>query len=181
MPSLFPLGWDHYFAGGLLIGLGVSLLFILTGWIGGMSSVFTSTWSFVSRWSFFQQARFVETRHWRFVFSAGLVLGGAGLSSFSGLWPVAGQGWRRMCHFAGVPVGSAPIGSPAVGRQLCHSPVTHGPRHPVGRRHFWSRMGIQWCLPWTGHCRGRLPTGLVERLPVTRPNQCKVSPTFNPT
>ncbi len=77
MPSLFPLGWDHYLAGGLLIGLGVSLLFILTGWIGGMSSVFTSTWSFVSSRSFFQQARFVETRSWRLVFAAGLVLGGA--------------------------------------------------------------------------------------------------------
>ena len=77
MQSLFPLGWGHYLAGGLLIGVGVSLLFILTGWIGGMSSVFTSTWSFVSMRSFFQQARFVETQAWRLVFAAGLVLGAA--------------------------------------------------------------------------------------------------------
>ena len=39
MQSLFPLGWGHYLAGGLLIGVGVSLLFILTGWIGGMSEL----------------------------------------------------------------------------------------------------------------------------------------------
>ena len=77
MLSLFPLGWEHYLTGGLLIGAGVSLLFILTGWVGGMSTVFTSTWSYVSRRPFFQQGRFVETRVWRLVFALGLVLGAA--------------------------------------------------------------------------------------------------------
>jgi uncharacterized membrane protein YedE/YeeE len=76
-PTFFPLGWEHYLAGGLLIGLGVSLLFAMTGQIGGMSSVFTTTWSFVSNRPFFQQARFVETRVWRLVFAAGLILGAA--------------------------------------------------------------------------------------------------------
>jgi uncharacterized membrane protein YedE/YeeE len=52
-------------------------LFVLTGWIGGMSSVFTSTWSLISRRAFFQQTRFVETRAWRLVFAAGLILGAA--------------------------------------------------------------------------------------------------------
>lgn len=75
--SLFPLGWQHYLAGGLLIGCGVSLLFLLTGWVGGMSTVFSSTWSFVSRLSFFQQPRFVGTRAWRLVFALGLILGAA--------------------------------------------------------------------------------------------------------
>jgi uncharacterized membrane protein YedE/YeeE len=45
--SLFPLGWQHYLAGGLLVGAGAALLFVLTGRIGGMSTVFTSTWSYV--------------------------------------------------------------------------------------------------------------------------------------
>lgn len=72
---LFPLGWVHYLVGGVLIGLGVSLLFLLTGWVGGMSTVFSSTWSYVSRLAFFQQARFVDTRAWRLVFALGLVLG----------------------------------------------------------------------------------------------------------
>jgi len=75
--SLFPLGWAHYLAGGLLIGLGVSLLFVLTGWVGGMSTVFSSTWSYVSKRPFFQQPRFVDTRAWRLVFALGLVIGAA--------------------------------------------------------------------------------------------------------
>lgn len=77
-PSLFPFGWGHYLAGGVLIGLGVSLLFVLTGWVGGMSTVFSSTWSYVSRRPFFQQPRLVGSRAWRLVFAAGLV-GGAAL------------------------------------------------------------------------------------------------------
>jgi len=72
---LFPLGWAHYLVGGLLIGGGVSLLFVLTGWVGGMSTVFSSTWSYVSRRPFFQQPRFVDTRAWRLVFALGLIVG----------------------------------------------------------------------------------------------------------
>ena len=43
--SIFPLGWQHYLLGGLLIGAGTGLLFVLTGRIGGMSTVFSSIWS----------------------------------------------------------------------------------------------------------------------------------------
>jgi hypothetical protein len=75
--TLFPLGWQHYLLGGLLIGSGVSLLYLMTGWIGGMSTVFSSTWSYVSRRPFFKQPAFVETRAWRLVFALGLVLGAA--------------------------------------------------------------------------------------------------------
>lgn len=75
--SLFPLGWEHYLAGGLLIGTGVSVLFLLTGWVGGMSTVFSSTWSYLSKRPFFRQGRFVETRAWRLVFALGLVVGAA--------------------------------------------------------------------------------------------------------
>jgi len=71
--TVFP--WGHYLAGGLLIGAGVGLLFLFTGWVGGMSTVFSSTWSYLSRRPFFRQARFVETRGWRLVFALGLVLG----------------------------------------------------------------------------------------------------------
>ena len=73
--SLFPLGWGHYLAGGLLIGAGVALLFVCTGLVGGMSTVFSSTWSFVVQRPFFQQARFTESRAWRLVYAAGLILG----------------------------------------------------------------------------------------------------------
>jgi uncharacterized protein len=73
--SLFPLGWQHYLLGGMFIGAGVALLFVMTGRIGGMSTVFSSTWSFVVRRPFFQQARLVDTRNWRLVYAAGLILG----------------------------------------------------------------------------------------------------------
>ena len=73
--TLFPLGWQHYLLGGAFIGAGAALLFILTGRIGGMSTVFSSTWSFVVQRPFFQQARFVESRNWRLVYALGLILG----------------------------------------------------------------------------------------------------------
>lgn len=75
--SLFPLGWVHYLVGGLLIGMGVSLLFVLTGWVGGMSGVFSSTWSYVSRRPYFHQPRYMDTRQWRLVFALGLIVGAA--------------------------------------------------------------------------------------------------------
>jgi uncharacterized membrane protein YedE/YeeE len=75
LSTLFPLGWQHYLLGGLLIGAGTALLFVLTGRIGGMSTVFSSTWSFVVQRPFFQQVRFVSSRNWRLVYAAGLILG----------------------------------------------------------------------------------------------------------
>lgn len=74
---LFPLGIEHYLVGGIFIGLGVSFLFISTGLIGGMSSFFTTSLSFVSSWSYFNQADFISSRNWRLVYAAGLVIGAA--------------------------------------------------------------------------------------------------------
>lgn len=95
----FPTGWAHFLAGGVLIGLGVSLLFVLTGWIGGMSTVFSAVWSYASRQPYFQQARYVSSRTWRLVLALGLVAG-------AGLWwatlgPAGGlhtavPGWRLL-------------------------------------------------------------------------------------
>jgi uncharacterized membrane protein YedE/YeeE len=75
LDTLFPFGWQHYLLGGLTIGAGVALLYLFNGWVGGMSSVFSSTWSFVSRRAFFQQVRLVDSRQWRLVYAAGVVLG----------------------------------------------------------------------------------------------------------
>lgn len=77
--SLFPFGWQHYLLGGLCIGVGVALLFVFTGLVGGMSSVFSSTWSYVVHRPYFQQARYTDSRLWRLVYALGLVLG-------AGLW-----------------------------------------------------------------------------------------------
>lgn len=75
--TLFPLGWQHYLLGGLCIGAGTALLFVFTGRIGGISTVFSSTWSYLVRGPFFQQPRFTGSRGWRLVYAAGLVVGAA--------------------------------------------------------------------------------------------------------
>ena len=74
---LFPLGWAHYLIGGLCIGAGVAGLYVFTGRVGGMSTVFSSSWSWVSRLGFFQQARLLDSRLWRLVYALGLMLGAA--------------------------------------------------------------------------------------------------------
>lgn len=75
--TLFPLGIAHYLIGGLFIGCAVSFLFVMTGLIGGMSTVFTSTLSYVSNWSYFQQDELVSTRNWRLAYAVGLIVGAA--------------------------------------------------------------------------------------------------------
>ena len=75
--ALFPQGWAHYLAGGLVIGAGVALLYVATGRLAGMSSVFSSSWSFVSARAVFQQPRWRESRTWRLQLALGLVIGAA--------------------------------------------------------------------------------------------------------
>ncbi len=75
MSALFPHGWAHYLVGGLIIGLGVSLTFVFTGRITGMSSVFTTSWSYLSKRDFFQQAKYLQSRRWRLLLALGLILG----------------------------------------------------------------------------------------------------------
>lgn len=75
LESLFPTGIIHFLLGGLMIGGGVAFLYLATGLIGGMSSVFTTTWSFFSRREGFNSASHLESRNWRLVYAAGLILG----------------------------------------------------------------------------------------------------------
>lgn len=94
----FPFGWTHYLLGGLCIGSGVSLLFLVTGRVGGMSSVFSSTWSYVLSQPFFQQASLRGTRGWRLVYALGLVLGAAlwRFSLGSPALPIAQPAWQLL-------------------------------------------------------------------------------------
>src|SRR5688572_28964508 len=77
METFFPNGWAHYLAGGLVMGAGMSLLFASTGLIGGMSTVFTTVWSFFSQAPYFREARFLSSRGWRLAYAAALVAGAA--------------------------------------------------------------------------------------------------------
>jgi uncharacterized protein len=76
LQAFFPNGWQSYLVGGVFLGCAVTLLFALTGLVGGMSSVFSSTWSYFSDRSYFQQARYLNSRHWRLVYAIGVMLGG---------------------------------------------------------------------------------------------------------
>ncbi|CAZ89397.1 YeeE/YedE family protein [Thiomonas arsenitoxydans] len=71
----FPLGWEPFLYGGIFIGLGVSVLFWLTGLIGGVSTAYTAVWSLVSRHPFFQHEKFITTRNWRLMYGLGLIVG----------------------------------------------------------------------------------------------------------
>ena len=55
----------------------MSLMFASTGLIGGMSTVFTTIWSFFSQAPYFREARFLGSRGWRLVYAAGLIVGAA--------------------------------------------------------------------------------------------------------
>tara|TARA_B100000508_G_scaffold36168_2_gene27998 strand:+ start:12072 stop:12539 length:468 start_codon:yes stop_codon:yes gene_type:complete len=78
MESLFPLGTNHYLLGGLLVGFGIALIYLMTGLVAGVSTTFTSTWSFLpgKENSFFKREKFVTSRSWRLSLVSGLVLGG---------------------------------------------------------------------------------------------------------
>ena len=69
----FPQGWKHFLYGGIFIGTGVSVLFALTGLIGGVTRIFGSVLSFVSRR--FQSKTFVWSRSWQMMYAIGLILG----------------------------------------------------------------------------------------------------------
>lgn len=75
--TLFPLGMLPYAAGGICIGLAVSIMFLLTGKVVGMSSVFSSTLSWFSKLPYLQQPRLVNSRMWRLWLVVGLILGAA--------------------------------------------------------------------------------------------------------
>ncbi len=83
MASYFPLGIAHYAFGGVLIGLGVSLLFVATGLVGGTSSFFSATLSWFSKAPGLREARYLSTRGWRLVYAAGFVLGAFAFAAFA--------------------------------------------------------------------------------------------------
>lgn len=75
--TLFPLGVSHYLLGGLFVGLGIAFVFIMTGKVAGASTIFTSTWSYLLKGSWFHRSEFIETRDWRLLLALGLIMGGA--------------------------------------------------------------------------------------------------------
>src|SRR5258706_14780471 len=92
LDSLFPLGWSHYLAGGLLLGAGISLLFVFTGLIGGVSTGFPPRRAFFSPAPHFRGGRFLSSRGWRARVSSGPLPGGPRVVFRAGRAPPAAGG-----------------------------------------------------------------------------------------
>ncbi len=74
--TLFPIGVSHYLVGGALVGVGISIPYILTGLVTGVSTFFTSTWTYVLGGSYFQNPKLLKIRHERVALALGLMSGG---------------------------------------------------------------------------------------------------------
>ena len=96
LATLFPNGVGHYATGGVLIGLGVSLIYALTGLTPGASTVLESSLSYVSRRPSLNRMPLVRSRGWRLVFTAGIVSGAVLFTVVSGggIWTTEVQLWR---------------------------------------------------------------------------------------
>ena len=94
---MFPLGIAPYLIGGMIVGLGVSLIYILTGLHATQSSFFTTTMSWFLKSPHFQEKRNPEERNWRLALAIGVVSGAIIYTltiSPSGLWVTKIDLWR---------------------------------------------------------------------------------------
>jgi len=94
---MFPLGIEPYLIGGILIGVGVSLIYIATGLHATQSSFFTTTLSWFSKKKHFQKEKNLQERNWRLFLAIGLVVGALIHTltlSPSGFWITSLQVWR---------------------------------------------------------------------------------------
>jgi uncharacterized membrane protein YedE/YeeE len=94
---MFPLGIEPYIIGGIIIGIGVSLVYLTTGLHATQSSFFTTTLSWFSKRFHFQKERNIKERNWRVVLATGLIIGALIQTltlSPTGFWTTSVQLWR---------------------------------------------------------------------------------------
>jgi uncharacterized membrane protein YedE/YeeE len=94
---MFPLGIEPYLVGGLIIGIGVSLMYLVTGLHATQSSFFTTTLSWFSKRKKFQKDSNIKERGWRLTLATGLVIGAVIYTltlSPTGFWTTSIQLWR---------------------------------------------------------------------------------------
>ena len=94
---MFPIGVYPYVIGGLIIGVGVAFVYILTGLHATQSSFFSTTISYFSKMPYFQRKSNLESREWRLYFAAGVILGALIYTltvSPDGFWVTSVQWWR---------------------------------------------------------------------------------------
>ena len=94
---MFPLGIESYLIGGVIIGVAVSLVYLLTGLHATQSSFFTTTLSWFSKRKHFQKESNLKERNWRLTLAIGLVIGALLYTltlSTDGFWTTTVQLWR---------------------------------------------------------------------------------------
>lgn len=94
---MFPNGVEQYLIGGLLIGAGVGLIYLLTGLHATQSSFFTTTLSWFSKRKHFQKTNNIEERQWRLYLAIGMIVGALIYTltiSPTGFWTTSVQYWR---------------------------------------------------------------------------------------
>ena len=94
---MFPLGITSYLIGGILAGIGVSFVFIMTGLHATQSSFFTTTLSWFIKRKRFQKPNNIQERIWRLYLAIGLVIGALVYTltlSPMGFWTTSVQLWR---------------------------------------------------------------------------------------
>ncbi|WP_226483224.1 YeeE/YedE family protein [Natrinema amylolyticum] len=96
--ELFPRGILPYLLGGLLVGLGAAVIYLATGIIAGASTFLESTLSYISDAPRFNRFKYVQSRDWRLVFTAGIVSGAAVYAVLfqGGIWTTEVQWWRLL-------------------------------------------------------------------------------------
>jgi hypothetical protein len=104
--DLFPHGVTRYAVGGLLVGLGVAVIYLGTGIAAGASTFLESTLSYVSDQSRFQ--RYVASRDWRLLFTFGIVVGAGVYAAVyqGGAWTTSVSPWRLLAGGVLVGVGT---------------------------------------------------------------------------
>ena len=105
--DLFPNGVAHYLLGGFLIGLGVVVIYLGTGIIAGASTFLETTLSYVSNLPRFRQPKYLASRDWRLVFTAGII-GGAAIHTLTvgDVFVTEVQPWRLLLGGLLVGVGT---------------------------------------------------------------------------
>lgn len=96
--ELFPRGVLPYAAGGLLVGLGVAIIYVATGITAGASTFLESTLSYVSDVARFNRLKYTQSRDWRLVFTAGIISGAAvfAVVTQEAIWTTDVQWWRLL-------------------------------------------------------------------------------------
>jgi len=127
---MFPLGIFPYIVGGILIGIGVSFIYIITGLHATQSSFFSTTLSYFSKIPYFQQKQYLNSRGWRITFAVGVIFGALVYTltlSPEGFFTTSVQWWRLV--LGGLLVG--------FGTRLSK-------RMYLGTRHKWVGISVDY-------------------------------------